>query len=72
MALEPVSSSQRLAVVDHNPARQHNDIIEPFVDEWWAGMDGDTHVIQVKERGRVVEYEMQVSVGSGHHIVKSI
>jgi len=35
-------------------------------------MDGDTHVIQVKEIGRVVEYEMQVSVGSGHHIVKSI
>src|SRR5205085_12366208 len=31
----------------------------------------DTHVIQVKEGGRVVEYEMQVSIGSGYHIVKS-
>src|SRR5262249_49524214 len=30
----------------------------------------DTHVIQVEERGRIEEYEMQLSIRSGHHIGK--
>ena len=32
----------------------------------------DTYVIEVEERGRIEEYEMQLSVGSGHHIGKCI
>src|ERR1041385_8955684 len=32
----------------------------------------DTHVVQIEVTGRVVEYEMQVSVRSGYHIGKSI
>src|SRR4029453_16387999 len=32
----------------------------------------DAYVIQVKVRGRVEEYELQVSVISGHHIGKGI
>ena len=72
IALEPASSSQRLAVVEHNPAGQHSDIIEPFVDEWWAGM-GDTHVIQKPGAAIVEEVEMQVAAGASgrdiHRIV---
>jgi len=39
---------------------------------WRPAAGSDTHVIQVKEVGHVVEYELEVGVGSGHHIEKRI
>lgn len=73
IALEPASSSQRLAVVDHNPARQHSDIIEPFVDEWCqAGLDGDTHVIQIPVAEIAEEREMQAAAGASGRDVHRI